>query len=109
MRARLARLGVPCLELQIDFVGVNMLHGDAARPIAGSEANEIGLRVAARTEKPEHAEAIRREVTHLWTMGPIGAAIAPPSKVRPVISVWPTLVPRDAVRTTHDQIRAGGV
>ncbi|MGE0870668.1 MAG: acyclic terpene utilization AtuA family protein [Kofleriaceae bacterium] len=110
MRARLERLGLAAHQLHMDFVGVDMLHGDSARGHveAARDANEIGLRVAAHTEKADHAEMIRREITHLWTMGPVGSAIAPPSKVRPVISLWPTLVPWEAAPTVHDQIVAGG-
>jgi hypothetical protein len=36
----------------------------------------------------------------LWTMGPVGTAFGVPFRPRRVISLWPTLVPRDAVGTT---------
>ena len=113
--ARLKRLAVPLEELQIDFVGGNMLHGQAAppmRPMRSEQTatdsvmapNEVGLRVAARALRREHAEVIRREITHLWTMGPIGTSITVPARARPVLSLWPTLVPWEALETTHEQI-----
>ena len=46
----------------------------------------------------EEAEVVRREATHLWTMGPIGASFGVPMNVRGVVALWPSLVPREAVR-----------
>jgi len=56
------------------------------------------VRVAVRTTSKENANLVRREVTHLWTHGPIGttAVISPPPP-RQVISLWPTLIPRELV------------
>jgi len=97
VRERIKRLGVNFDELRIDYVGVNMLHGESA-PIDDKDFNEIGLRIAGKTRTWQEAEAIRREVTHLWTMGPIGASFGIPLNVRPVIALWPSLVPREAVK-----------
>ncbi|HDG97302.1 MAG TPA: DUF1446 domain-containing protein, partial [Desulfobacterales bacterium] len=41
---------------------------------------------------------VRREATHLWTTGPIGSSFGVPLNVRPVIALWPSLVPRETVR-----------
>jgi len=97
VRERLKILNVTFRELRIDFMGVNMLHGEAA-PIEDKDFNEVGLRISARTDTWQEAEVIRREATHLWTMGPIGTSFGVPLNVRPVIALWPSLVPRDAVR-----------
>jgi hypothetical protein len=97
VRERFKRLGVNFREFRIDYVGVNMLHGEAA-PIEDKDLNEVGLRIAARTNTYQEAEMVRREATHLWTMGPIGSSFGVPMDVRPVIALWPSLVPRDAVR-----------
>ncbi len=97
VRERFKRLNVEFKELRIDYMGVNMLHGEAA-PVEDKDLNEVGLRIAARTETYPEAEVVRREATHLWTMGPIGASFGVPMNVRPVLALWPSLVPRDMVR-----------
>jgi hypothetical protein len=97
VRERFKKLGVNFREFRIDYVGVNMLHGEAA-PVEDKDLNEVGLRIAARTNTYQEAEMVRREATHLWTMGPIGSSFGVPMDVRPVIALWPSLVPRDAVR-----------
>jgi hypothetical protein len=97
VRERFKRLGVKFEELRIDYMGVNMLHGEAA-PIEDKDFNEVGLRIAAKTKTREGAEVVRREATHLWTMGPIGVSFGIPLDVRPVVALWPSLVPREAVR-----------
>jgi hypothetical protein len=97
VREKFKRLGVQFEELRIDYIGVNMLHGEAA-PIEDKDMNEVGLRIAGRARTYKEAEIIRREATHLWTMGPIGASFGVPLNVRPVIALWPSLVPREFVR-----------
>jgi len=88
-------------EIQFDYVGVNMLHGTVA-PEPSSNLNEVGLRVVARTKTREEASKIGREATHIWTLGGVGTAYGTPYQPRPVISLWPTLVPREEVRTTFN-------
>jgi len=97
VRERLKATDVRPLQLHFEYVGVNTLHGPTAPP-PPDDANEIGLRVAARCHTREEADAIRRELTHLWTLGGVGTAIAVPSRPRPVVALWPTLIPRDAVQ-----------
>jgi hypothetical protein len=97
IRERFKLLGVDFTELRIDYVGVNMLH-DRVAPLDDRDYNEVGLRVAGKTKTREEAEAVRREATHLWTMGPIGASFGVPLNVRGVVALWPSLVPRDAVK-----------
>jgi hypothetical protein len=94
---RFERLGLKSNQIHFDLVGVNMLHGPAAAPV-NYEPNEIGLRVAVHTDTKEEAEKIRRAGSQLWIMGPGGTSFGAPIKPRPVISVWPTLVPRTFVR-----------
>lgn len=97
VRERFKKLGINFRELRIDYMGVNMLHGEAAE-VEDRDYNEIGLRIAGRTHTYKEAEAVRREATHLWTMGPVGSSFGVPMNVRPVIALWPSLVPRDAVK-----------
>ncbi|EFK08262.1 conserved hypothetical protein [delta proteobacterium NaphS2] len=98
LRERFKKLGVEFDELRIDYIGVNTLHGDAAE-IEDKDYNEVGLRIAGKAKTKKAAEAVRREATHLWTQGPVGSSFGTPMNVRPVIALWPTLVPRDMVRT----------
>jgi len=98
IRARFAKIGVAIDELDISYVGVNTLGGYTA-PAASGELNEVGLRIAARTRTADDADAVRRECTHLWTLGPVGTAFGVPFKPRKVVSLWPTLVPRELVAT----------
>jgi len=100
LRERIEYMGVQPQELRIDYVGINMLAGETARwPENGNGMNEVGLRVAARTRTYQEADAIRREVTHLWLAGPIGTSFGVPFTPRPVVALWPTLVPREMVKT----------
>ena len=83
--------------MRIDFIGVNSIHGPLSTlPKDLDEINEIRVRVAVKTTSKENANLVRREVTHLWTHGPVGttAVISPPAP-RQVISLWPTLIPRE--------------
>jgi hypothetical protein len=97
LRGRFDTLQLPITEMRVDFIGINSIHGPLAQlPTQLDELNEVRVRVAVRTTSREHANLVRREVTHLWTHGPVGttAVISPPPP-RQVISLWPTLVPRE--------------
>jgi hypothetical protein len=96
---RFERLGLEAEAIHFDLVGINMLHGPAAPP-PHYEPNEVGLRVAVRTSTQEEAEKVRRACSHLWIMGPGGTSFGVPIKPRPIIALWPALVPRDLVRQT---------
>jgi hypothetical protein len=61
------------------------------------DLNEVGLRIAGHGSTREAVDVIRREVTHLWTIGGLGTAPAAPSRPRPMVTLWPTLVPRSEV------------
>lgn len=92
------RVNVEPEEIRFDYVGVNALHGHTA-PMLDCELNEVGLRIAAKLRTRQEADLVRREATHLWTLGGIGTAFGVPFPLRPVVSLWPTLVPRDAIET----------
>lgn len=95
---RFDRLGLQAEEIQMDFIGVNMLHGPAAGPVEDKDLNEVGLRVAVRTKTRDEAEKVRRACAHMWIMGPGGTSFGAPMKPRPVTSLWPTLIPRELVQ-----------
>jgi hypothetical protein len=102
LRGRFAALQLPITEMRVDFIGLNSIHGPlAALPKDLEDINEVRVRVAVKTTSKEYANLVRREVTHLWTHGPVGttAVISPPPP-RQVISLWPTLVPRELVPQT---------
>jgi Acyclic terpene utilisation family protein AtuA len=105
VRERLKMTDVHPSELLFEYVGVNTLHGPTAPPPA-DDLNEVGLRVAAHCASRQEADAIRRELTHLWTLGGVGSAIAVPSRPRPVVALWPTLIPRDAVDVRVEVLEA---
>lgn len=97
IRGRFEKLNIQYEELRIDYIGINMLHGEAA-PVEEKDLNEVGIRIAGRTNTWDQADAIRRAATHLWTAGPVGTSFGVPINVRPVIALWPSLVPRDTVK-----------
>lgn len=96
LTSRFNDLGLELDDLQMSYLGRNSLHGET---VAGGDPDpaEICLRVAARAQSREHADAVRREVTHLWTVGGVGTAFGAPLPLRQVIGLWPTLVPREVV------------
>ena len=102
---RFARLGLDARAIHFDLVGVNMLHGPAA-PMPDYELNEVGLRVAVKTNAKDEAEKVRRACSNLWIMGPGGTSFGTPMKPRPVISCWPTLVPRSVVEQNVEILEA---
>jgi len=100
VRERFKMLGLEAEEIRIDLIGVNVLHGEVA-PLPEHDMNEVGLRIVAKTKTREMADMVRRAATHLWTAGPVGASFGVPFAPRPVISLWPTLVPREEVKTQY--------
>jgi hypothetical protein len=105
VRERLNMFDIKPEDITFEFLGVNTLHGPTA-PEPTHDLNEVGLRVAARCRTKEEADAVRREVLHLWTLGGVGSAILAPGRPRPVIGLWPTLIPRDEVPVSVDVVEA---
>lgn len=109
MLERFERMGLKADQIHFDYVGLNTLHGPGA-PLPPrerlNEANEVGLRCAVKTRTAEEAEKVRRAATHLWIMGPGGTSFGTPIKPRPVVSLWPTLIPRELVRQSVEILEA---
>lgn len=100
MLERFERMGLQASCVHFDLIGLNTLHGPAApapNPAAANELPEIGLRCAVHTRTVEEADKVRRAGSHLWIMGPGGTSFGTPIKPRPVIALWPTLIPRSFV------------
>jgi hypothetical protein len=101
LRKRIESVGVEPLDLRFDYGGINMLHGSAApMPEDEDKINEILLRVSLSTKTKDEAMAVRRAMMHAGTLGPVGIGWGAPSKPRPVISLYPTLIPRKYVNQT---------
>jgi hypothetical protein len=98
IRKRFETTNLRAEEVRYDFLGVNTILGETVS-VEDLDYNEVGLRVAAKAQSFEEANKVRREITHLWTISSVGAHMGVPSHPRPVISLWPTLIPRDEVTT----------
>jgi hypothetical protein len=91
-------VGLEAEEVRIDFLGLNAIHG-AATPADAPEPYEIAVRVAARTRTREQAIKVGREVDGMAVsgIGHTGKRVPHADRVREVIGVWSSLVPREAV------------
>lgn len=101
MLERFERMGLVADQIHFDLVGLGMLHGPAAPspdPLLANQMCEVGLRCAVRTRTREEADKVRRAGTHLWIMGPGGTSFGTPMKPRPIVALWPTLIPREFVQ-----------
>lgn len=84
-------------EFLVDYVGVNSLGGPTAPP-PNPEINEIYVRIAVKTKDKENAAKVRALGGDVAGGGlPAGTAFHTPLGTRPVVSLWPTLVPRSEV------------
>lgn len=84
------------LEVRIDYIGINSLLGPVA-PIPDEDSiNEIGFRVAAKAKTAAEAQMIVSAFAVL-TGTPVGVGFSAPRQPRPVIALWPTLIPREEV------------
>lgn len=85
-------------DIRIDFLGMNAIHG-AMSTAPPSEPYEVAVRVAARTKTREEAVKVGREVDGMAVsgVGATGKRIPFQERVREVIGVWSSLVPREQV------------
>ena len=68
---RLRRRGLAYRETRCDLIGINSLHGEDGRP--KPEPYEVRLRIAARTDSKQAAEAVGAEVRAMHMQGPAAA------------------------------------
>lgn len=100
---RMKRKGLQAEDIHISYVGLNALHLGVADmdPDFVKRMNEVVLRIAIRTKEKAEAAKIIPEIAPLQLNGPPGASFfGGRAKVREVIGLWPTLIPRDAVKLT---------
>jgi len=100
LKKRLAKKGLQAEEIRVDYLGVNALHGPIAAPLT-SEPNEVVMRMTIRTKDKKEAQKLAPEIAPLQLNGPPGACFfGGRPKVSEIIALWPTLIPRDAVKLT---------
>lgn len=85
-------------EVRIDFLGLNAIHGEAT-PDDAPEPYEVAVRVAARTATRAEALKVGREVDGMAVSGVshTGKRVPHQERVREIIGVWSSLVPREKV------------
>ena len=98
LRERFRIVGLDAEELRIEFLGLNAIHGPMS-PRDG-EPYEVIVRVAARARDRAEAEKVGREVDGMAVsgVGMTGKRVPFGERVREVIGIWSTLVPREAVQ-----------
>ncbi len=98
---KMKRKNLKAEDIRIDYLGVNALHLDVAE-IDEEEIknlNECVLRIAIRTLEKDEAKKIIPEISPLQLNGPPGASFfGGRAKIQEVIGLWPTMIPRDAVK-----------
>ena len=99
---RFEKVRLDAREIRMDYVGMASVHREAS-PQSGPEPYEVVLRIAVKTDSRYEADKLRREVDPLAVNGASGtgkwATSSPGSRVRPVVGLSSTLVPREHVRT----------
>jgi hypothetical protein len=104
VRQRLKKKCIALDELKIDVIGVDALYG-RTRTNDFREPPEVRLRVAARAQTMEAAEAITNEVEALYTNGPAGGG-GVIQITREVVAVQSVLLPQELVRTRITTLEA---
>lgn len=94
VKERLEIRGISVDEIKYDLVGVDSLYWNEGKQYA--QAEEVRLRVAARSKDKSLASIIGEEVETLYTNGPAGGGGAT-KKVSEVISVASVLIPKNVV------------
>ena len=100
---KMKRRGLKADAVQIDYIGLNSLHLGVANmsPEHIKDQNEVVLRISILTQTKEEALKIIPEVAPLQLNGPPGASFfGGRARVQEVVGLWPTLIPRDAVKLT---------
>ncbi len=93
----LGRSGIVPLDIRFDRIGVDSISGGMFDDPDEADVRECGLRIAVRTRTREEALTAKSHLLRVTLYGPVGLGWGAPIAVRPVISLWPTLIPREAV------------
>lgn len=98
---KMSRLGMKADDVHISYIGVNSLHLDVAdvSEKALENLNECVMRIAVFSERREECMKIIPEISPMQLNGPPGASFfGGRAHVQEVIALWPTTVPREAVK-----------
>ncbi len=93
--------GLKAEDVHISYIGLNSLHLGVAdtSPEALKHLNEVVMRIAIFSKDKAEAAKIIPEISPLQLNGPPGASFfGGRAHVQEVIGLWPTMVPRDAVK-----------
>ncbi len=98
LRTRLGDLNLDFEEIRTEYMGYNSCHGQLAAPM--NEVNEVVLRVGVRGRDYNAVERFGKELAPLILTGPPGVTGFAGGRPKPseVISYWPALIPKNAVR-----------
>ena len=100
LRERFAKVALDADEIRMEYIGINAVHRESS-PAVATVPYEVVLRIAVKARAREEAEKLRMEVDPLAINGAYGtgkwATSAPGSRVRPVIGLYSTLVPRSEI------------
>lgn len=98
---RMAQKGMKADDVHISFIGLNSLHLNVAdtSPEAVSKLNECVMRIAVFSKSKEECAKLIPEISPMQLNGPPGASFfGGRAHVQEVIGLWPTTVPRGAVK-----------
>lgn len=101
LKKKMKRKNINYKDMRVDYIGLNALHLDVAEYDDDylKKLNEVVLRFTIFTETKEDANKLVPEIAPLQLNGPPGASFfGGRPKVQEVIGLWPTLIPRDAVK-----------
>lgn len=98
---KMRQKGMKADDVHISYIGLNALHLNVAdmSEEAIRNLNECVLRIAVFSENKKECSKIIPEISPLQLNGPQGASFfAGRAKAQEVMALWPTYVPRDAVK-----------
>jgi hypothetical protein len=97
---RLERAGFAYEATSTEFLGVDSCHGPITPP--SETVNEVVLRVGVKDESRAKVDRFGKEIAPLVTSGPPGVTgfAGGRPKATEVLGYWPTLIPKDRVRTS---------
>lgn len=104
-----ARIGMRADDVHISYIGLNSLHLNVADTSerAVKDLNECVLRIAVFSRDKAECAKIIPEISPLQLNGPPGASFfGGRARVQEVMALWPTTVPRDAVKAAGHVIEA---
>lgn len=106
---KMARIGMRADDVHISYIGLNSLHLNVADTSerAVKDLNECVLRIAVFSRDKAECAKIIPEISPLQLNGPPGASFfGGRARVQEVMALWPTTVPRDAVKVAGHVIEA---